>query len=247
MTDDVDLANWMGQLDPGLRSTCPLIRLAIPGSHDSMMYKMLKNSPVTPEAPEFLNWLVKFAPNSIKHWVVTQAADATRQLENGIRYFDIRACKQGEEFMLCHGVFSGESIQPLKDILKFLDEHRQEVVVLDFQHVYRCEPEDHRKYCEELISLFGERIYPRKGNELAECTLQKMTERGQQVMVVYRDYRDEGELFWTEQDLRTPWPNTTNINDLVAFIDERVQERRKDAGQVTQCVLTPDGPFIAEK
>lgn len=237
----------MAVLDPRLRSACPLIRLAIPGSHDSMMYKMMENSPVTPEAPEFLELLVKLAPGRVRDWVVTQAGDATEQLMHGIRYFDIRACLQGDEFMLCHGVFSGQTTEPLKQIKLFLEAHPLEVVILDFQHVYRCSPEDHQRYCDELLGIFGDLVYPRKGNTMANCTLQEMADKRKRVILIYRDYRDADGLFWTANDFRTPWPNTISIAGLEKFLEANVKQRSKSTGHVTQCVLTPDGKFILEK
>lgn len=238
----------MTYLNPQLRANCPLIRLAIPGSHDSMMYKMMKHSPCTPEAPEFLDWLVKVYPSSVQSWVLTQSGDATEQLMNGIRYFDIRACLQGDAFMLCHGVLSGESTQPLKDIRTFLDDHPLEVVILDFQHVYRCRIDDHSRYFEELKEIFGDLIYPKKGNDLlSNTTLKELEEKGKQVIIIYRDYHDEEDLFWTGGDFRTPWPNTTSIKEMQSFLERTVEERSKYAGHVTQCVLTPDGKFIAKK
>lgn len=208
---------------------------------------MMSHSPLTPEAPGFLEWLLKVYPDSVKHWVVTQSGDATEQLMNGIRYFDIRVCLQDKEFMLCHGVFSGESIQPLKDINKFLDAHPLEMVILDFQHVYRCQPEDHQRYCQQLVEIFGSKIYSRKGNVLSKCTLRELEKKGKQVILIYRDYLDQDGHFWTGNDFRTPWPNTTNLKELVTFLEENVVKRNKLTGHVTQCVLTPDGKFITEK
>lgn len=237
----------MAALDPRLRSACPLIRLAIPGSHDSMMYTMMDGSPVTPEAPEFLELLVKLVPGRVRDWVVTQAGDATEQLMHGIRYFDIRVCLQGDAFMLCHGVFSGLTTEPLKQIKAFLETHPLEVVVLDFQHVYRCSPEDHQRYCDELVGIFGDLVYPRKGNTLANCTLQEMAGERKQVILIYRDYWDADGLFWTGNDFRTPWPNTMSVAGLEEYLEVTVKQRSKSTGHVTQCVLTPDGKFILEK
>ena len=236
-----------GHLDPSLREHCPLIRLAIPGSHDSMMYKMQKKSPITPEAPEFVAWLLRVYPNSVRDWVVTQGGDVTEQLKNGIRYFDVRVCRQGDEFMLCHGVFSGESLGPLREIRQFLDTHPSEVVIVDFQHVYRCESCDHKRYCQELIQIFGEKIYTRSGNDLKTCTLAEMQEKGKQVILIYRDYADDDEVFWMGSDFRTPWPNTTKVKELVEKLEKGVARRPQNSGYVAQCVLTPVPKFIMQK
>lgn len=166
---------------------------------------------------------------------------------NGIRYFDVRVCRQGDDFMLCHGVFSGESLGPLREIRQFLDTHPLEVVIVDFQHVYRCESCDHQRYCQQLIEVFGEKIYPRSGNDLSKCTLAEMQEKGKQAILIYRNYSDEEEIFWRGSDFRTPWPNTTKIKELMQKLDKGIATRSLNAGYVTQCVLTPDGKFIMEK
>lgn len=209
---------------------------------------MMRHSPISPEATPLLKMLLDVYPSCVKHWVITQSCDAAQQMLNGIRYFDIRVCLHKGRFMLCHGVFSGESDQPLRDINEFLMAHPSEVVILDFQHVYLCEEADHQRYCEELKTIFGEKIYGRELNpDLNHCTLDNMAEMQKQVIIIYRDYYDPEGMFWTSSDFLTPWPNTTNIKRLEEFLEQGVVDRPKDKGYVTQCVLTPDGTFIAEQ
>lgn len=235
----------MTNLPTQLRANCPLFRLAIPGSHDSMMYKMDSNKGTTPEVPAYVSWLLAMAPGWVENWVVTQQGDVTEQLMNGIRYFDFRVCLHEEEFMFCHGVFSGESLQPLRDIKAFLDDHPKEVVILDFQHIYRCSPEDHDTYCMTLLDIFEGTVYPCSENMLATCTLDEMANKHQQVIIIYRD-ENASTAFWVDQ-LDTPWPNTTDIGTLRRFLDENVEERMEGHGYVTQCVLTPTVEFIVAK
>lgn len=242
----IDLASWMGQLSPQLRSI-PIIFLAIPGSHDSLMYKVMRRSPVAPDAPQHLHLWNVLVPGIVRRWVQTQELEAGAQLELGVRYFDIRASYLGGNFMICHGLYSGDSLQPLHEINLFLDQHPTEVVILDFQHVYNATAEQHQSYCDTIAAIFGNKILPRLGNSLTKCSLDDMTASGKQVIVIYRYLCDRDALFWGGQDWPTPWPNTVKVKTLQQFLADSIQERDKEKGYVSQCILTPSGRFIVRK
>lgn len=244
LNEEINLENWMSLLAPEFKS-CPLFQLAIPGSHDSMMNKVMDYSPTTPEVSPFLKLLQIVCPPIMKKWAITQSYDATLQLKNGIRYFDIRACLFNGKFMLCHGLCSGETDQPLKDINEFLSSHPQEVVILDFQHVYNSDVNDHQRYIQELKNIFGSKIYSRTENpSLEKCNLETMVKMQKQVIIIYRNYREDYGVCWTSEDFLTPWPETTKINRLQKFLEEGAENRPGYKGYVSQCVLTPDFEFI---
>jgi hypothetical protein len=91
----------------------------------------------------------------IYRWAKCQKSNCRRQLELGIRYFDIRLAKlapkkkekNGNEIQnsvrVIHGLFGDEIGAILSDVEEFLEKHVGEVVILDFQHIFDFQKEDH--------------------------------------------------------------------------------------------------------
>ncbi|KAL7271386.1 hypothetical protein RUND412_005868 [Rhizina undulata] len=122
-----DLNGWQGHL----KDSTPLSALSIPGTH---------NSPTCHVA----------LPS-----VRCQAVKITEQLENGIRFFDVR-CQpddKGREMILVHGAFpiSLKRKHHLKELLKdtydFLDAHPTESVIISLKREGRGD------YSDETFSL----------------------------------------------------------------------------------------------
>lgn len=238
-----DLSNWMKSLPPPIRALS-ILNVAIPGSHNAMMYSVLKNSPAAPDAPRGLEVMNRLFPTCVQNWLLTQSYTIRQQLEHGVRYLDIRTSYHNGGFMFCHGLFSCDNLQPLEEINAFLQMHPKEVVILDFQHVYNCDRVLHQKYCDTILAIFGKKILPRLGTDLASCSIERMTATGKQIIVIYRKYSDELKQFWGDNNFPTPWPNTMSRTKLKAILEQNIQLRDMDNGYVTQCVLTPTIKYI---
>lgn len=239
----MDLENWMRKLPIKVRAM-PVINVAIPGSHNTMMYTVLKNSPAAPDAPWGLEMMHRLFPKCVQNWLLTQSYTIRQQLVHGIRYFDIRTSYHDAHFMFCHGLYSIDNLQPLDEINAFLETHPHEVVILDFQHVYNCDRSLHQKYCEIVLSIFGMKILSRQETDLTNCSIESMTAGGKQVIVVYRHFCDEKPQFWCGNNFPTPWPNTMRRTRLKEILEENIQLRDMDNGYVTQCLLTPSFKYI---
>lgn len=103
---DAFFSRWMESISDEVR----LRDIVIPGSHDAGSVGM---SPLA----------------------LTQNSTVRTQLAYGVRYFDLRVQKKGDELIIFHGPISG---QPLKNVLAsvktFLDNSPSETLILDFQH-----------------------------------------------------------------------------------------------------------------
>ena len=90
----IDLANWMARLPGHKRSTLTFTDLFVPGSHNSFTYSLDKDSEVGLDQSESVRtWSLRagFVAKPIVHkWGVCQTWDIETQLENGVRFLDVR-------------------------------------------------------------------------------------------------------------------------------------------------------------
>lgn len=107
--------NWMGQLAMHDPST-PLRTIIIPSTHNSASSTIKKSKLLSGAAR-------------------CQNLSITEQLKLGIRLFDIRVGKTGDEntdFKVVHGVFTGEDILNIfSEIITFLKLHPHEFIFID--------------------------------------------------------------------------------------------------------------------
>lgn len=80
------------------------------------------------------------------------------------RYFDIRVARKGSKLLACHGLYGMEVINALEEINECLNEHPEEVVILDFQHIYDFTTLDHRLLIEKIHSIFQSKLCPEPTN-----------------------------------------------------------------------------------
>ena len=90
----IDLANWMARLPAHKKATLTFTDLFVPGSHNSFTYSLDRDSEVGPDQSEAVRkWAGRagFVARPIVHnWAVCQTWDVETQLENGVRFLDVR-------------------------------------------------------------------------------------------------------------------------------------------------------------
>ncbi|CAG2187633.1 unnamed protein product [Mytilus edulis] len=251
MTSDVteqspgeQLERWMEHLPSVVTSQTQLKDLLIPGSHDSATFDL---DPAGGKAEDFSSY-IKMADEKIERWFKTQNLDFTEQLKIGVRYFDLRIIKHPEtgDIRFVHGLFSRKTvIEYLKDIRKFLDENKKEVVLLDFNHLYNMGKHDHISLCTEMESTFNGMMLNRKkclDNDmlLSKMTLSKLWELNGRVVVMYVRKCPNNEYIWSRNEIDILWPYTPN-NELVVknLLDQYKGLYKKDIMVVWHGILTP--------
>ncbi|XP_065220121.1 PI-PLC X domain-containing protein 2 [Planococcus citri] len=240
-------ANWMKDLDPRLKDVS-ICYLAIPGSHDSLSYSITRQNGLSPDAPNiakiFGRFLGSFMGRITFNWCVTQSLDIKQQFLFGIRYFDIRTARKGSKLLACHGLYGMEVIDALEEINECLNEHPEEVVILDFQHIYDFTSMDHRFLMGKIHSIFQFKLCPEPKN-VTDVTLNWLKNNRYQVIVIYRtDEIDLTSYLWHSSKWITLWPNTTNLNYLYNYLTETLRDRPENTGFVSQCLFTPSTAFI---
>lgn len=160
IVSNASLTSWMGSLPDGT----PLGALSMPGTH---------NSPTCYTA----------LPS-----VRCQAVGIPEQLQNGIRFFDLRVQPDdggGKDLTLVHGVFPISLSGPkqlsdaLADFYKFLDANKKEVLVISLKREGRGKTTDEafsKLIAEEVVGKsnahwFVEPLIPTLGQARGRCVL----------------------------------------------------------------------------
>jgi hypothetical protein len=136
-------ARWMGCItadDPGFADT-PLSQVAIPGAHDSGTFDLDENDFDTQSGSDCTSYSPIFTSvaSLVKQWSEAQNIDYTHQLDDGVRYFDVRIAYTGNEqqgWRIVHTQFSNDPLQSdLASIASWAKRHPTEVVIVDVQHL----------------------------------------------------------------------------------------------------------------
>ena len=182
------LANWMQDID-GNRLVC---KMSIPGTHDA-------------------------AANTGNVWVKTQDWDIKTQLENGIRFLDIRLVHDKGVIKLCHGsnIFSTTFV---KDVLhttaEFLQEHPSETVLMTIKRDHDLDHDHGVKYWQALMKVLNE-------DELAKKYMAgdfqggyRMKDLRGKMLVISRDG-----WYTTQSGKVSSWPDNRNFTSSIVSND----------------------------
>ncbi|XP_027280548.1 PI-PLC X domain-containing protein 1 isoform X3 [Cricetulus griseus] len=189
-------ADWMALLCPRLWDV-PLHHLSIPGSHDTMTYCLSRKSPISQAQSRLLHLLGRVAPcitrPMVLKWSVTQALDITQQLDEGVRYLDLRIAHMtgGSERNLhfVHMIYTTALVEDtLTEISEWLESHPREVVILACRNFEGMTDELHEYLVGCIKNIFGDMLCPRGDIP----TLRQLWARGQQVIVSYEDEASVG-------------------------------------------------------
>jgi len=247
---DPDLSDWMGNLPEEARSLS-LSHLCIPGSHDSFTYSLARSGTAGPDQPPCVRFLTRHFPcvssRILYRWSRTQKADLARQLRGGIRYFDIRldaVLEEKEEHYRVLHCLLGERIEKLLTQLKeFLDDHRGEVIILDFQHQYQFQDKDHIHLGNFILATFQGQIHPWMGEGVI-ASLQSLQDTNQRVVIIYPALAGSTPMMWPRKLCPNPWPDTTNTNRLRSSLVNGLQKRDATLLFVSQGILTPSATTV---
>ncbi|XP_073978993.1 PI-PLC X domain-containing protein 3 isoform X2 [Rhodnius prolixus] len=215
-------------------------------SHDSMTYGITRSSTISPDAEEIIVKLAKHLRPFVKlimfNWSVTQGKNVTNQLKLGVRYLDLRIALKASDhrnFYFVHGMYANKINGGLSDIVKFLNAHKKEIVILDFQHFYGLSYADHERLVKLITEIFKDKLCPEQSS-VRSVTLNWMMENNYQVIAIYRaGFSRSSPLLWSSNLWPNPWPNTMNSSHLLQYLQDGLPTRNYNLGFVSQCVLTP--------
>jgi len=224
----------MGKLPHWMKEK-KLSDLIIPGSHDSGAWYLDVNGPLAPDQPSTYQFLKK----TVHKWSVTQDLDFVKQLQSGVRYFDIRIAPHPSEGSLhiVHGLYGKEISEQLRKINDFLTEHPLEVVILDFNHLLGFEKTDHSNLLNMIMHCFNSKLAKRHEN-LQNLSLNYLNDNNLQVVVFY-NHPNTCNFVWENHWINSPWPNVQDTPSLFNFLQTALTLTHSTF-IVSQGVLTPN-------
>ena len=233
-------ANWMANI-PNNRI---LNQLIIPGTHDSGTYAINPQSKFSLSTddplPSWLEIISNLLPQSmirpvIAGWSKTQPESLTEQLNNGIRYFDLRVCfdKSSNNFYLCHALLGVQLIVALRQIQQFARNHPSEIIILDFNHLYNITTSNtFTSLIEKIDKSLNQLAVPNTlhpNNTIGDI---KKTQRNIIIILDNKDNLDNNILsafssqyLWHQSQINSPWPNVTTASALKQKLDADITFR----------------------
>ncbi|XP_028809834.1 PI-PLC X domain-containing protein 1-like [Denticeps clupeoides] len=241
--------DWMAQLPEKLWRV-PLWDLAIPGSHDTMSYCLDSGSPVLQSEGWLLRSLDRCVPcilrPCVKKWATTQAWSISDQLDDGIRFLDLRVahktCDISRKLYFAHGIYTQETVkEALTLVAQWLKQHPREVVIIACSAFDGMGPAEHLQLILFLTSLFEKKLCPKK----EVPSLQLCWDLGCQVILSYDDSAAQSHQdLWPKIDYW--WANEAEPDSVVSYLDRRKVEDGRPSGSffVAGINLTEDMCYV---
>lgn len=256
----VELASWMGDMKAQLESK-RLCDILIPGSHDSATYSLDPILAPKQDIPDWINAVYAIPAAGlitmkiIHQWAKAQGENTYNQLKNGIRYLDFRvlSVQSGTNrlYRACHSLYGPDYVEVFADVKKFATEHPNEILILDFNHLYRFDDAStHADFVSLIKKTFEPMMFPRSTGDDSEkftYTLGDVWKAKKNIIVLYDDNdtvsRDMS--LWCS-GLPSAYGNKGDIEELKHYLEGNIG-KEKIPGRFfsTQLQLTPTGGLIA--
>lgn len=212
--------------------TLPLIKLVVPGTHNSGTYNLDINSKSTdPSFPKFLN-------KTVRNWAKTQSLDIYQQLCKGARYLDFRIKKVGDELKLIHGLTAIRLETAFEDILRFNIEQPNEPIIIDCNHIYYDsvgEGVSENSICFDIetiaVSYFKNRLVRANTSFDAISRVPLNTVAGKIWLFTTR-----GNIYFNSSQLKSWWANTYDGEELENYVKNTEYDETRF--NISQFILT---------
>lgn len=114
--------------------------IALLGAHDAFTDELTTRSEADINDSYYNlynNWFIKtLGCGLLVRLSRAQCASAKEMLYAGVRYFDVRVTKVGDEYYTTHAFLAGELKTYVQDIVDYLGTHNGEYIIFDIQHFY---------------------------------------------------------------------------------------------------------------
>ena len=173
-----------------------------------------------------VDWWV-YQPDVIRHakfmksFAKTQPNSIYGQLNNGIRYLDMRVLEKHGGLYLIHTLIGPDVLHQIDKINDYLRANPYEIVILDFNHFYtqggdHSHISDHmnRKLIKHILHKLGDLLIPPPA-DINELTISDIWYSGKQVVLFYNQHHPDGldtSSFWPQNKLRSEWLDQQSLD-----------------------------------
>jgi hypothetical protein len=154
-------SEWMQDLGGDIENV-PITELTIPGTHDMGTYGLGfgslpsgdSNDPCAHLAPvDVITFSLVYIECVEYGQAQSSSSNAATELQQGIRYFDLRACHGAfGGVVTCHGLEGAPVDTILSQTRAFVDAHPGELVILDFNHHFDLDLDDEASRIEQTMA-----------------------------------------------------------------------------------------------
>ncbi|XP_066917067.1 PI-PLC X domain-containing protein 3-like [Clytia hemisphaerica] len=254
-------SDWMNHL-PIEMHKMKITEIAIPGSHDSGTYSLMKTSDIFIDGSshkndiilDFLKFRSQYKQNGllgelIYRWSITQDLNITSQLYCGVRYLDLRiAFDHRNESRVVHGLFGTTLHDIFTQIKDFIIKYSKEIILLDLQSMatnHEISKENALKNVTDLLQdFFSDRII--FAENIQSYKLKDLWQQNISVIVFKRsrDNNKKDSILHAHASIRSPfdYKQFTQTWSWLHFLDLNYANRGKqgtDTFYVTQGIMQP--------
>lgn len=212
--------NWMENLPEEMKDR-QINRIKIPGTHNSGSYYINLKSSIINTSDNSNKWINNFAKlglalpcakNIIKDWTLNNDINVYDQLHKGIRYLDLRITFN-EIFYISHSFITVKLSEVLLDILRFLDDYKEEVIILQFGNDYNQRATMPEEKINEVINII-EKAFEGQMYESLDIfpTYKEMVETKKRILCYYTQYEGPSNYIWKRRMLYGPWIDTSDLD-----------------------------------
>ncbi|CAJ1081175.1 PI-PLC X domain-containing protein 1-like [Xyrichtys novacula] len=220
--------DWMSQLPLELHGV-PLFKLALPGSHDSMSYDLDINSSII--EPDRLKRFSRIycARRMVLRWAVTQEETITKQLDAGVRYFDMRVARKPNDpnptrLFFYHGLYTRTDVESvLRMVNEWAETHPKEILILALSHFKEMDKHLHQHLINFIKTLFRTKLFPPKETP----TLKSCWDKDRNIIVSY-DYQHHQAELWGK--IRYFYGKSMNPAEVEAELTRVLEKSRPSKG-----------------
>jgi hypothetical protein len=239
-------ADWMARI-PGLADR-PLNEIVVPGTHDSATNALISvyDRPVddvfAPDGEDPVTRLGEFVKLTDK-WSKAQSKDVATQLADGMRYIDLRPCKEKSGTLrICHSLYGPKVGDILDQVRAFADAHPKEIVFLSLGGFAGMNDADHATLGALIENRLGPRIVNYAAGDVSPTTTLGdvwAKHPGQSVAVLYPD-DTRRPSFFPKSKVHNSWIETWDKNEKKKSIVDAFAVAPADSFFITSGPATPD-------
>ena len=244
-------ANWMSAHKDALQNAC-INQVTLLGSHDAGSYGVVEGAP---PCSGYINHEGKHMKHSasaadLLH-AICQSGTAYDQLAYGVRYLDLRICKQNGQFMMEHmwvsvpcfghdGFFS--------QVKRFLKDNPDEVILLSIWQLWsetgRMTIGEATGLYQKIENEFGELLIPK--NQVSKLTYGQIWEGKGRIILFGAQFSDDDMAgfndpnIWNQQE-DSKWLDVHDPQDLIqgqeAIVQGWVNGKSRDKLRVLSSII----------